>query len=207
MGGWSSYPYGWKDTTKKGTYDPRIISVHDGMMDIFVRYQDGEFKVAAPMPNIGGNADIRNQLYGRYEFRFYIPTPAPGYKVAWLLWPKSEVWPRDGEIDFPDQDLKTGSPICAYMHRQNGTSGGDQDVYCTNVALVGQWHTGVMEWEPNSFKFFLNGALIGHSTSRVPNTPMRWVLQTETNLSSTLPSTSESAHVYVDYVRVWKYAP
>ena len=40
-----------------------------------------------------------------------------GYKVAWLLWPKSGVWPRDGEIDFPEADLI--GTISAFMHRQN----------------------------------------------------------------------------------------
>jgi hypothetical protein len=36
-----------------------------------------------------------------------------GYKGAWLLWPASEVWPRDGEIDFPEatSTLRSG-PSC-----------------------------------------------------------------------------------------------
>jgi hypothetical protein len=44
-------------------------------------------------------------------------------------------------------------------------------------------------------------------TSRIPNTPMRCVLQTETELNSTYPAKSAVANVQLDYIRVWKYVP
>jgi len=40
-------------------------------------------------------------LYGRYAIHFKAD-PVPGYKTSWLLWPDSEKWPQDGEIDFPE---------------------------------------------------------------------------------------------------------
>jgi hypothetical protein len=199
--GWSSYPHGWKDTSRNGTYDPGIVSVHEGVLDKHLRYQDGEFKVAALMPNIGPG--IRNQLYGRYEVRFRAD-PVEGYKTAWLLWPQSEVWPRDGEIDFPE-GLLDGT-MCAFMHRQGATSGSDQDVFCTGTTYT-DWHTAVIEWEPSRVGFYLDGVLIGESTQRIPNTPMRWVIQTETELGSTPPPTWAQGHVYLDHVEVWDYAP
>jgi beta-glucanase (GH16 family) len=92
------------------------------------------------------------------------------------------------------------------MHRQNGTAGNDQDPYRTSTKFP-DWHTAVIEWKPNSCKFILDGTTIGHSTSRVPNTPMHWVLQSETELNSTYPAASAVANVQVDYVKVWKYVP
>jgi hypothetical protein len=82
--------------------------------------------------------------------------------------------------DFPEGELNW--TIKAFMHRQNGTSAGDQDAYTTNSTYT-DWHTAVTEWVParQNLKFYLDEALIGHSTSRVPNTPMHWVLQTETS--------------------------
>jgi hypothetical protein len=205
VGGWSSYPHGWKDTSKNGTYDPKIISVTDGMLRKRIRYENGEYKVAAIMPNIGGGTDIRNQLYGRYAVRFRADA-VDGYKVAWLLWPKSEVWPRDGEIDFPEGNLN--SYIAGYVHYQNGTSGGDQKACEPRTTLVaGQWHTAVIEWTPQHVRFYLNGALFCETTERIPNTPMRWVLQTETRLSGGAPPTSAAGSVYIDWVSVWRYAP
>jgi beta-glucanase (GH16 family) len=204
-GRWSAYPHGWLDTSDNGTYDPAIVSVHDGVLDKHLRYQDGEFKVAAITPrwlNSSG-ASTAYQTYGRYEVRFRAD-PVVGYKTAWLLWPQSETWPRDGEIDFPEGSL-TGS-ICAFMHHQGATSGSDQDAFCTSTTYA-DWHTAVIEWEPNRVGFYLDGALIGESTQRIPNTPMRWVIQTETKIQTTPPPTSAQGHVYLDYVEVWDYAP
>jgi hypothetical protein len=42
-------------------------------------------------------------------------------------------------------------------------------------------------------------------TSRIPNTPMRTVLQTETKLNSTYPPRDAVAKVQVDYFKAWKY--
>jgi outer membrane biosynthesis protein TonB len=205
VGGWSSYPHGWKDTSKNGTYDPKIVSVTNGLLRKRIRYENGEYKVAAIMPNIGGSTDIRNQLYGRYAVRFRADA-VEGYKVAWLLWPKSEVWPRDGEIDFPEGNLN--SHIAGYIHYQNGTSGGDQKACEPRTNLVaGQWYTAVTEWSPSYVRFYLNDRLFCEATSRIPNTPMRWVLQTETRLSGGAPPTSGAGSVYIDWVSVWRYAP
>jgi hypothetical protein len=92
----------------------------------------------------------------------------------------------------------------AFMHRQNGTWGGDQDSYKTSAKFT-DWHTVATEWKPGSCEFFLDGKSIGKSTSRVPNTPMHWVLQNETELNSTYPAASAVANVQIDYARVWKY--
>jgi hypothetical protein len=195
---WAAYPLGWKDTSKAGSYDPNIISVNNGTMNMHLyTSSDGKHHVAAPYPKLpGGN----NQLYGRYEVRFRADAVA-GYKTAWLLWPQSETWPRDGEIDFPEGNLS--STIGAFMHRQGGTSGSDQDAFKTS-ASYGGWHTATLEWMPGRINFILDGNTIGSSTSRVPNTTMHWILQTETVLSGVVPSTT-SGNVQIDRVSVWKY--
>ena len=177
--------------------------MNNGVAKIRMPTRDGRPRVCAPEPKINRATADRNQLFGRYEVRFRADA-TDGYKLAWRLWPKSGVWPRDGEIDFPEGDL-VGS-IGAYMHRQNGTAGNDQDPYRTSTKFP-DWHTAVIEWKPNSCKFILDGTTIGHSTSRVPNTPMHWVLQSETELNSTYPAASAVANVQVDYVKVWKYVP
>ncbi len=199
---WDAYAYGWQDTSKRGTYDPGILSVNNGMMNMHLNTtSDGVHHVAAPMPKIPGTS-YSNMMYGRYEVRFRADAVA-GYKTAWLLWPQSEVWPRDGEVDFPEGNLD-GS-IGAYMHRQGGTSGGDQDAYSTNARFP-DWHTATLEWKPGDMTFILDGQVIGHSTNRVPNTPMHWVLQTETKLDGTVPNDT-SGNVQIDRVSVWKYTP
>jgi hypothetical protein len=201
-GRWSSYGWGARDTSRNGAYSTaRVVSVANGVLRKYLHYADGDYRVAALMPVLPDGGV--NQLYGRYAVRFRADA-VEGYKVAWLLWPQSERWPADGEIDFPEGDL-TGS-MCAFMHRTGATSGSDQDAYCTTTGFR-DWHTAVIEWAPGSVKFYLDGRLIGHSTSRVPNTPMRWVLQTETRLSGGPPPPSAAGNVEIDWVAIWRYAP
>jgi len=202
---WFAYPSSWHDTSGNGKYYPeKVISQHDGLMDLYIHTENGVHLVSAPVPKLknGSHSYGAGLLGGRYVIRFKAD-PLACYKTAWLLWPDSDTWPRDGEIDFPEGSLD--KTIKAYMHRQNGTSGGDQDAYSTN-ATYPSWHTAVTEWQPekNDLKFYLDGALVGHSTSRVPNTPMHWVIQTETSLSSgCVPADSTAGHVLIDWVAVY----
>ena len=67
--------------------------------------------------------------------------------------------------------------------------------------------TTVIEWSPGLVVFELDGNEVGSSTVRIPDTPMHWVLQTETRLSGGSPADSVSGHVQVDWVAIWSYDP
>ena len=118
-------------------------------------------RVAAPVPK------LPTMTYGRYAVRFRAD-PLPGYKTAWLLWPDSGVWPRDGEIDFPEGNLD--STINGYVHHMNGKSGSDTDSFKT-PALYSTWHTAVIEWTAGKITFLLDGQVIGTTTKRDPLDP------------------------------------
>ena len=160
--------------------------------------ENGKHYVAVPYPNVA-----RGQTYGRYAVRFRADA-IRGYKTAFLLWPDSNVWPRDGEIDFPEGDL-TGN-IFAAMHRQGATVGWDQDVF-NSQATYPPWHTAVIEWTPGAVRFILDGKVLGVSTERIPNTPMHWVLQTETAVSNKPPSNKAAGHVQIDWAALYARAP
>jgi len=198
---WSAYPDGWPDTSHNGTYMPsRVLSEHDGVLDMYLHTDNGVHMVAAPLPNIpGAVGSAGGLLYGRYAMRFHADS-IPGYKTAWLLWPDSERWPANGEIDLPEGSLD--SSICGFLHYQNATSGSDQAAFCPGLTFTG-WHTAVVEWTMSSVKFYLDGGLIGTVRSNIPSSPMHWVLQTETNNISAPPSDSAAGHVLVDWVSVY----
>jgi beta-glucanase (GH16 family) len=197
---WSAYPDGWKDTSKNGTYySSKVVSISNGVLNQNVHTENGIHMVSAIMPKLPSGA--KGQLYGRYVIRFRSDS-VPGYKTAWLLWPDSETWPRDGEIDFPEGNLN--KTISAFMHKQNATSGSDQDAYSTSVTYSA-WHTAVIDWGPDKTNFILDGNTIGTSTSRIPNTSMHYVIQTETALDGTVPTDLASGNVQIDWVAV--YAP
>jgi beta-glucanase (GH16 family) len=145
------------------------------------------------------------QLYGRYVVRFESDT-FKMFHASWLLWPNSDTWPRDGEIDFPEGEFNGN--ISAFMHWQGGTSGGSQDAYSTGVPMGGnRWHTAVIEWLPSRCTFILDGAVIGNSTttSKIPSTAMHFVIQNGGSFSQTPDNTSQG-HIYIDWVAVYKPA-
>lgn len=145
------------------------------------------------------------QTSGRYTIRFKVEGTLAGHYLVPLLWPVSEQWPRDGEIDFPEGAIN--SNICAFMHRQGATVGSDQDAFCTNVPFSGGWHTATTEWVSNGttnsyVSFVLDGVEIGRSTSRIPNTPMRYVLQSETCWGP-CPTDGTSARIFFDSISIY----
>lgn len=201
---WTAYPYPARDTSQQGTYWPqRGLSMHDGVLDIrlYTATADGRVVhvVNAPQPRLP-NVE-RGQLYGRYAIRFKAD-PVTGYKTAWLLWPDSGDR-AEGEIDFPETYSLHEGTIHAFVHPNNGTR---QAAFDTGVPEAGAWHTAVIVWTPGLCRFILDGKQIGSTTNGIPDTPMHWVIQTETQLSGGPPPDKASGHVYIDWVAVYARA-
>jgi len=192
---WWAYASNYEDTREKnhgdgGHYEPRNLSMADGMLRWPMRRVNGETQGAAPSPKVGP------RTYGRFAVRFRMES-APGFKVAWLLWRASGSW---GEIDFPEGELDGG--ICAFNH---GASGGNAFARCLGTPMAGAWHTAIVEWMPGRINFILDDQQIGTTTSEVPDVPMNWVLQSETSLDGPPPD-GTSANIYVDWVAAWAQA-
>ncbi len=197
---WTAYN-GFSDTSGHGTYSPgKVISVNGGLMNMHLHTENGTHLVAAPLPKIPGHASAYEGLtYGRYAVRFRAQQTAnlTGYKTAWLLWPDSNDW-NEGEIDFPEGNLS--GTMNAFMHHRGNPQA--QEAYSTQ-ATYATWHTAVIEWTPQSVRFILDGVTIGNDTNTayLPNTPMHWVLQTETTSSG--PSDTAAGNVQIDWVAIW----
>lgn len=202
---WRVYPSPWTDTTGFGTYSPeKVVSVEGGVLNKHIRTESGTPLVAAIIPKLPGSKAF-GYTYGRYAVRFRADR-IDGYKVAWLLWPDSDDKYPDGEIDFPERDLDSDT-ISGFVHRQGATEHNDQAQF--HAPFDGtDWHTTVIEWSPGLVVFYLDGREIGRTTERVPNTPMHWVLQTETELDrDNKPPPSSSGNVEIDWVAAWQHDP
>lgn len=190
-----AYPDGWSDTSKHGYYAPRIISCHDSLMDLHIRTENGKHLVAVPTVTPNGLGDYSS---GRIEMRWKIDG-IKGYKTAWLWWPKDGNWPHNGEIDYPERNLDSNR-LDLFVHLQGASSGSDQWNAGVNFDFT-QWHTTALEWRGGqSVEAFLDGKSIGRTTNRVPNTPMHFVIQTETALDGSTPADGVSGHVLIDYL-------
>ena len=199
---WWTYPDGWRDTAGTGIYEPsQTLSIGNGTLNVYLHSVGGTHMGAALVPKIPGGVNGNGQMYGRYEVRFRADEIA-GYKTAWMLWPDSNVSPRDGEIDFPEADLNT--PMIGYVHHQGATVNNDQDYWPTN-ATYNSWHTATITRMPGYVQFALDGNVIGTSTSRLPNTPMHWILQSETSTYGVIPANSTYGWIQIAWVTA--YAP
>jgi hypothetical protein len=199
---WAGYS-GFGDTADVGTYSPdKVLSAHDSVLDFYLHSENGQPLVAAPMPD-----GYNGQTYGRYSLRFKSDN-IDGYKIAFLLWPTSDDW-NDGEIDWPEGNL---AGVMSPASAQKGTySDGrmtfdpPERVYSKTDAT--DWHTATTEWTPGLVKFFWDDELVGTTTvpSGVPDAPMRWTLQAETNLDGQSVPADSSGHILIDWVKAWTY--
>jgi beta-glucanase (GH16 family) len=191
---WSVYPDGWGDTSGAGTYAPsRTLSVSDGRLNIDVHADGGQYLGAAVVANA-----TYGQTYGRFSVRWRAD-PVTGYGLAFLLWPDSERWPDDGEIDFPEGSLD--GDITATAHHADPSGGKDQFGSGTTME---NWHTSVVEWTPSQITFSLDGRFVGRSTTKVPQNPMHWVMQVGTDGTGVPPQDARGA-VQVDWVQIDAY--
>lgn len=197
------YAYNNPDTsgrngTKSAWDSAKTISVGGGLLDYYLHTANG----AAVSGTVGRKA---SQIYGRYDVRMRADS-IPGYKTAFLLWPDSEAWPRDGEIDFPEGDLN--GTVGGATHYQGGASGGDQDVWNgSKSATYSGWHTYSIQWTPTALTYQIDGTTVHTTTKRIPNTPMHWVLQAESRIGEGQPPASASGHVQIDWATEYAYAP
>lgn len=197
---WRTYPRCYRDTYQKRPYRAdAVLSTHDGVLDYAVRNVDGVPAGASVSPVI--NAAGQNQTYGRYTARFRVDSSTLSeYYVAWLLWPQSEKWPVDGEMDFPEGSL--AGQVGGFHHYAGAGScvGGCQDVASNIGARFTDWHTYTIEWSPGRVRYILDNSIVLDSTKWVPSTPMRWELQTETNGNG-----NNSGHLLLDWVSVYSW--
>ena len=201
---WNGYT-GIADTSGEGMYTPdKVLSVHDSALDFYLHTEDGVHLVAAPLPN-----GFEGTTYGRYSIRLKTEV-IPGYKIAFLMWPTSDLW-NDGEIDYPEGNLDGtpfyGASVIPGSHVDGAVSWDPSKPYAPTNAE--EWHTATLEWTPGLLKYFWDDELIGESAlpDSVPTLPMRWTLQAETNLSGEPVPDSSAGHLMVDWVKAWTYTP
>jgi beta-glucanase (GH16 family) len=172
-----------------------VLEVVGGRLQYDVHSAGGEY--------LGGAVVAKGtygQTYGRYSVRWRADQ-TPGYGLAFLLWPDSESWPKDGEMDMPEGPL--GGAITATAHHADPHGG--KDVFPTGVKM-NDWHTSSITWTPGEVIFDLDGQVVGRSTTKVPSKPMHWVMQVGTD-GTTRPPAKSAGVVQVDWVQIDALVP
>jgi hypothetical protein len=196
-GMWKARAAGARDTSGRGVYNSmKTTSQHDSLLDVYIHSEGSTRYVAAPIPLVGDRRGMRISLCMR-------TSEIPGYKIAFLLWPRDGDGNAQGEIDFPENKLLRTNTN-AFMHYDpRPRSGKFQDWYDGGVHVLG-WHVFTMQWRPSHdyVSFWVDGVRIGRSIKpQVPDGPMHYVMQMETYPRDPLPAPT-SGHVLVDWFTI-----
>ncbi len=231
---WRSYGDGVSDTSGNGRrYDTQVLSVTNGILNIYIHTAlvNGTYvhMVGSPVqvlspwdPNcktVNGTGCWPGQLYGRYSIRMRADLLS-NYKTAFLLWPQSQNWSYDGEIDFPESLHDLTGPINAAVWWEYGNYADDDQNWwtVTGSGFYNNWHTYTIDWTPNAIVYYIDGDVVENFSgsiatwsdgrSKIPNTPMYWVLQTETQLTPIVnPANNIAGNVQVDWAAAYSYSP
>ena len=195
-----AYPAPWTDPPGPAHYDPsRVLSVHGSCLDVYLHTDATKGPLAGTVQPLTPSGQLRLRVT-----TCQLVVPVAGFHKSDLLWPDDNVWPKDGEMDWPEAHLTSTSAATAFMHEQGGTSGGSQLVYTSPYVLAdGHWHTYTTEWVAgNHESVFRDGVLLHtfqNSQGAVPNTPQHFELQTG---APSTPPASASGHLLCDWIVV-----
>ncbi|MEL7208475.1 MAG: glycoside hydrolase family 16 protein, partial [Actinomycetota bacterium] len=135
----------------------------------------------ASLPAVGATRGNLSWRYGRFEVRARTPDVAGVWPAFWLR-PADSVygpWPRSGEIDILEYAGPTpqghqhplGRFFSAALHTWDpsvdGTGGSKkhEGVRPVDAAFFDEFHTFAVEWEPDRFRWYLDGELF-HTADR-----------------------------------------
>ncbi|WP_219412944.1 glycoside hydrolase family 16 protein [Pseudonocardia nigra] len=170
-----------------------------------ISQSDGTLKITAKGDVSGGMGHEFGQLYGRWEFRARTDA-GRGFGSAILLWPDSEQWPEDGELDIMEVPGENRDLAHFVVHW-----GAENHVHGTAVpGDYTQWHTFAVEWLPDRITWYVDGAKQYENTDKVaiPTTPMHLTIQLDQGpkanwIEARDETTPEEVRLEVDWVRIY----
>lgn len=173
------------------------------------KVHDGELELQGTEAYYGAGVSMRlNQTYGRVVVRAKTDY-GNGYGPALLMWPQSEEWPEDGEIDI--SEIPKGERNSSHFTLHWGENN-SQDGTSTSGDFTG-WHTWVLEWQPDHISGWIDGQLIKTVTKpeAIPTGPMHLALQQDVGadghwIPGTDENTPEVVSLHIAYAAVFQNA-
>nr|WP_255426327.1 glycoside hydrolase family 16 protein [Pseudonocardia sp. C8] len=181
-----------------GLRRPSAVGVRDGLLTITARPRAEGGGVS------GGIAMHTGRLHGRWEFRARTDR-GTGFSPAILLWPDSERFPHDGELDMMEIPYGDRRAATAFVHY-----GAENHVLSTEApGDFTQWHTFALEWLPERITWYVDGQKRWEITDRraIPTKPMHLCIQLDQGPSEKwIPgpdaTTPDQVRLQVDWARI-----
>ena len=171
---------------------------------------NGALNITARGNVSGGVAHKLDRTYGRWEFRARTDL-GRGFGSAILLWPESERFPEDGEIDIMEVPSETRDRAHFIVHFP-GPNGSDKVYGSYAEDDFSQWHTFAVDWLPDRIVYYVDGVERFRVTDKniIPDKPMHLAMQFDQGpkkdwIPAPDATTPAAFSLQVDWLRV--YAP
>jgi len=208
------------DTQKWQVYEASSTNGTSQWLRSMVSVGGGELRIAGQGKNPDGQGNVSgglcwcrgkgNQTYGMWQVRARFEK-GNGYGQAILLWPQSNHWPDDGELDFVETPFASKTTAVGTVHWGSDNQEDERRVTGDYAA----WHTYAVEWRAGSVKMSIDGVVYYDSTTSsrrpaIPDTPMQLAIQQEPGPFGTkwVPapdsSTPDQVVMHIDWVRIYR---
>jgi beta-glucanase (GH16 family) len=212
----------WPETPWRRNYKKENVYIQDGALVIRTVREEVGFSTGAVGTGDSGRPSLFEQAFGRYEARLRFPRQQ-GHWCAFWLWNVSvanvDGSGRDGtEIDILERAwlIDRGQHTLNWDGYASSHRSAAQTV--TGAGLDdGGWHVVRLDWYPDKYVFFIDDRETWRTTAGgVCQTPNFLLLTDEIGNFGTGPNewgvgpikdATLPDYFYVDYVRVYRYAP
>ena len=142
--------------------------------------------------------------YGVVEARWRWNVPFTNSQGLWpAIWLYGDH--DTDEIDVMEMPNLAANQIFVNHHKTGSGSGTPTAV---NNVTQGEWHLSVCEWEPNRIRWWVDGVLVADRAIAI--TTDQWLIINEAvggpwpNPTNASTQSGGTAHLEVDYIRVWR---
>ena len=207
------------DRSKWSPYDSTSTNGVSRWSPSMLRVASGELRIAGQGRDPDGDGNVsgglcwckHHQTYGMWQVRARFEAGL-GYGQALILWPDSNHWPEDGELDFAEAPTAAKESVAFTVHWGDN----NRVDYARASGDFTQWHTYTVVWKADSVRMLIDDKTYYDSSTssrnpQIPHSSMHLAIQQEPGpldpsdwVPNPGPGTPDQVTMHIDWVRIYR---